>query len=55
MFVIPFKGLKEEKHQFEFAINKEFFDIYQYDDIYDADLKVHLNFNKKNTFFELEF
>ncbi len=55
MFVIPFKGLKEEKHQFEFAINKEFFDIYQYDDIYDANLKVHLNFNKKSTFFELEF
>ena len=55
MFVIPFKGLKEEKHQFEFIINKEFFDIYQYDDVYDADLKVHLNFNKKSTLFELEF
>jgi len=55
MFVIPFKGLKEGKHQFEFIINKEFFDVYQYDDIYDADLKVHLNFNKKSTLFELEF
>ncbi len=55
MFVIPFRGLKEEKHLFEFIINKEFFDIYQYDDIYDANLKVHLNFNKKSTLFELEF
>jgi len=55
IFVIPFKGLKEENHQFEFKINKEFFDIYQYDDVYDADLKVHLNFNKKSTLFELEF
>ncbi|HBS12303.1 MAG TPA: hypothetical protein DEO36_07150 [Flavobacteriaceae bacterium] len=55
MFVIPFKGLKEENHQFEFKIIKEFFEVYQYDDVYDADINVHLNFNKKSTLFELEF
>ncbi|MDY7396004.1 DUF177 domain-containing protein [Aureibaculum sp. 2210JD6-5] len=55
MYVIPFKGLKESNHQFEFHIKKEFFDFYQYDDIYNADVSVQLDFNKKSTLIELEF
>ncbi len=55
MFVIPFKGLKEENHQFEFQIKKEFFEFYQYDDVHDSDLLVQLDFNKKSTFIELSF
>ena len=55
MFVIPFKGLKEENHQFEFQIKKEFFEFYQYDDVCDADILVQLDFNKKSTFIELSF
>jgi len=55
MFVIPFKGLKEGKHQFEFQIKKEFFEFYQYDDVCDADILVQLDFNKKSTLIELSF
>jgi len=55
MFVIPFRGLKEGEHQFEYLINNTFFEVYQYEDILDADIKVHLNFIKKSTLLELSF
>ena len=55
MFVIPFRGLKEGEHQFEYIINNTFFEVYQYEDILDADIKVHLNFIKKSTLLELSF
>ena len=55
MFVIPFRGLKEGEHQFEYIINNSFFEVYQYEDILDADIKVHLNFIKKSTLLELTF
>jgi len=55
MFVIPFRGLKEGEHQFEYIINNAFFEVYQYEDILGADIKVHLNFVKKSTLLELSF
>jgi uncharacterized metal-binding protein YceD (DUF177 family) len=55
MFVIPFRGLKEGEHQFEYIINNAFFEVYQYEDILDADINVHLNFVKKSTLLELSF
>lgn len=55
MFVIPFRGLKEGEHQFEYIVNNTFFEVYQYEDILDADIKVHLNFIKKSTLLELSF
>ena len=55
MFVIPFRGLKEGEHQFEYIINNTFFEVYQYEDILDADIKVHLNFIKKSALLELSF
>ena len=55
MYVIPFRGLKEGEHQFEYIINNTFFEVYQYEDILDADIKVHLNFIKKRTLLELSF
>jgi len=55
MFVIPFRGLKEGEHQFEYIINSSFFEVYRYEDILDADIKVHLNFIKKSTLLELTF
>ena len=31
-FTIPFVGLKEGKHNFEFGITKAFFDFFEYDE-----------------------
>ena len=55
MFVIPFKGLKEELHRFEYQINKAFFELYQYDDVSNANLEVQIGFNKKSTLIEVRF
>jgi uncharacterized metal-binding protein YceD (DUF177 family) len=55
MFTIPFIGLKEGKHQFEYQIDKKFFEAFQYDEFDDVDIKVDLSFVKKSTMLELEF
>lgn len=55
MFVIPFRGLKEGEHQFEYKVNNSFFEVYRYEDILDADINVHLNFIKNSTLLELTF
>ena len=54
-YIIPFVGLKEGKHQFDYQIDKKFFEIYPYDDILDANVYVHLDFEKKSTLLELNF
>lgn len=55
MYYIPFVGLKEGKHQFDFVINNKFFDTYPCDEILDATINVHLDFIKKSTLLELSF
>jgi len=55
MYYIPFVGLKEGKHQFDFVINNKFFDTYPCDEILDATINVHLDFVKKSTLLELNF
>jgi len=54
-FDISFIGLKEELHQFEYLIEKEFFDFFNYDELNDSNVKVSLSFLKKATMFELSF
>lgn len=55
IYEIPFVGLKEGKHQFEYQIKKEFFDSFQFDEFNDVLVKVTLLFTKKARMFELEF
>ena len=55
MFIIPFIGLKDGKHQFEYQIDNKFFDAFQYDEFDDVDIKVDLSFVKKATMLELDF
>ena len=55
MYIISFRGLKEGKHQFDYKVDSTFFEVYQYEDILDADLQVHLNFIKKSRLLELGF
>jgi uncharacterized metal-binding protein YceD (DUF177 family) len=52
-FLIPFAGLKLGKHQFEYQINKAFFDSFDYDDFESTTIKVIVVFEKKQTMLEL--
>lgn len=54
-FDISFVGLKEGNHQFEYIIDKKFFDFFNYDEFYDSNVKVVLSFLKNTTLFELDF
>lgn len=54
-FLIPFIGLKLGKHQFEYQINKKFFDHFEYDEFESANIKVKVVLEKKNTMLELNF
>ncbi len=54
-FTILFIGLKDGKHQFEYQIDKKFFDAFQYDEFEDVAIKVDLSFVKKPTMLELKF
>lgn len=54
-FLIPFVGLKQGKHQFEFEVNKEFFDDFGFDEYNDVNVKVNLVLEKKITMLELGF
>lgn len=54
-FIIPFVGLKEGKHHFEFNITKAFFDFFKYDEFNDVQISTSLLLNKTSTMMELEF
>ncbi len=54
-FLIPFVGLKQGKHQFDYQITKAFFDDFDYDEFESADIKVHVVLEKKSTMLELAF
>lgn len=54
-FDISFIGLKEGIHQFDYTIDKKFFDFFNYDDFYDSNVNVELSFLKNTTIFELDF
>lgn len=54
-FTIPFVGLKQGKHQFEFDIDNEFFEHFEYDEFNGANVKVDLILEKKSTMLELTF
>lgn len=54
-FDISFISLKEGIHQFEYTIDKKFFDFFNYDEFYDSSVKVALSFLKNTTIFELDF
>ena len=54
-FSIPFIGLKLGKHQFEYQINKAFFEHFEYNEFESSDIKVSLVLDKKSTMLELSF
>ena len=54
-FTIPFVGLKQGKHTFDYQIDKEFFEQFEYDEFNSADVKIDLLFDKKPSMMELTF
>jgi len=53
--MIPFVGLKQGIHQFEYEVNNDFMKLFDFEEYNSSAVKVELEFNKKNTFFELHF
>ncbi|MBQ0733877.1 YceD family protein [Aquimarina celericrescens] len=53
-YTIPFVGLKQGLHQFEYDIDNTFFEHFEYDEFNAAAVKVDLEFNKKTTMLELQ-
>ena len=46
-YTIPFVGLKLGKHQFEYDIDNEFFEHFEYDDLNSSNVKIDLLLGKK--------
>lgn len=54
-FLIPFIGLKLGKHHFEYQVSNAFFEIFDYDEYQNSDIKVNVVLDKKSTLLELNF
>ncbi|MEE4001691.1 DUF177 domain-containing protein [Tenacibaculum sp. FZY0031] len=54
-FNIPFVGLKEGSHLFEYQIDKTFFEAFQFDEFNNSNIKADITFVKKSTLLELAF
>lgn len=54
-YLIPFAGLKIGKHQFEYQVNKTFFELFDFHEYNDAAIKVEVVLEKKSTMLELHF
>jgi uncharacterized metal-binding protein YceD (DUF177 family) len=54
-YLIPFVGLKLGKHHFEYQISNAFFEIFDYDEFKNSDIKVNVVLEKKGTMLELIF
>ena len=54
-FNIPFVGLKEGKHRFDYQIDNAFFEAFNYDEYNNANVNVTVILDKKSTMLELAF
>lgn len=54
-FVIPFSGLPEGEHWFDFKIETSFFECFESSDILEANVDLKLQFIKRSTMLELTF
>ncbi len=54
-FLIPFIGLKDGLHRFDFKIDNKFFEGFDFLDFQTAHIQVSLIFEKKTTLLELNF
>ncbi|WP_273568487.1 YceD family protein [Maribacter halichondriae] len=54
-YSIPFSGLKQGKHQFDYVIENKFFESFGYDEFNDTNIDLNVQLNKTSTMLELEF
>src|SRR5690606_1337113 len=54
-FLIQFIGLKLGEHQFDFHIEQDFFDLFDYSEFNSANIEARLKLLKKSTMMELEY
>ena len=54
-YLIPFAGLKIGKHQFEYQVDKTFFELFDFHEYNDVAIKVEVILEKKSTMLELHF
>ncbi|MFI2741669.1 YceD family protein [Zhouia sp. PK063] len=54
-FNIPFVGLKQGKHEFDFTIDNAFFEDFDYTEFNSANIAITLVLNKKSSMLELDF
>ncbi|MFH6770692.1 YceD family protein [Gaetbulibacter aestuarii] len=55
MYTIPFVGLKQGKHHFEYEIDNTFFEYFEFDDFNAAQLKADVTLDKKSAHLEFHF
>ncbi len=54
-FRIPFRGLKNKVHQFEFELGKQFFEDFEHTLVEECTINVHLTFNKSSEPYVIDF
>jgi uncharacterized metal-binding protein YceD (DUF177 family) len=54
-FNIPYVGLKEKSHLFEYQIDNTFFEAFNFDEYFDATINVQITLDKKSTMLNLLF
>ena len=54
-YLIPFIGLKLGKHNFEYQIDNAFFEIFDFHEYQNSDIKVNVVLEKKSTMLEINF
>ncbi len=54
-FVIPFSGLKNGLHSYEFEINKKFFEHFEYSEISACNIKLNVELDKQERIMTFDF
>ena len=54
-YTLPFSGLSEGKHQFDFAVDDRFFEEFENSEVEKGDLAVRIDLEKRSTYLKLVF
>ena len=54
-YTLPFSGLSEGKHLFDFVVNDRFFDEFENSEVEKGDLTIQVELEKRSTYLRLSF